>query len=69
MENINKEIKCPKCEKSLGWFDGKVAKAEDGVLIKAGIIYFSCSRCGEDVEVCPNDFGIKLEHQINFKSQ
>lgn len=58
----SKEVRCKECNNLIGWFDGKVAKRNDGIHIADGVIYFTCSKCNAETEVCKNNFNVRLEH-------
>jgi len=54
---------CPTCQKPLGMFDGKTITGYDGISVKEGIVYFACSTCGTEIEVCPNNLEFALIHK------
>jgi len=57
---IDNIIRCPNCKKELGEFDGKTATAFDGIHTANRLVYFVCSSCGIEVEVCENTLSINL---------
>jgi hypothetical protein len=67
MEIKKNIIRCPKCNKILGEYDGRIANAFCDIHITGGKVYFGCNKDFSEVWVCNNNENTQLKHNRQIK--